>query len=32
MNRYLYLAMEYIPGGTLMNLLMKNTVLCEKEA
>ena len=29
---YLYLVMDYLPGGDLMNLLMKNEILTEEEA
>jgi serine/threonine kinase 38 len=31
-NNYLYLVMEYLPGGDLMTLLMKKDILTEKEA
>lgn len=29
---YLYLVMEYLPGGDLMNLLIKKDILTENEA
>ena len=31
-DEYLYLVMEYLPGGDLMNLLIKKDILTEKEA
>ena len=31
-DKYLYLVMEYLPGGDLMTLLMKKDILTEKEA
>ena len=31
-NKYLYLVMEYLPGGDLMTLLMKKDILSEEEA
>jgi len=31
-NKYLYLVMEYIPGGDLMNLFIKKDIIPEKEA
>lgn len=31
-DTYLYLAMEYLPGGDLMSLLMKKDILTEHEA
>ncbi len=31
-DRYLYLVMEYLPGGDLMTLLMKKDILSEDEA
>lgn len=31
-ERYLYLVMEYLPGGDLMNLLIKKNILTEEEA
>lgn len=31
-NKYLYLVMEYLPGGDLMTLLMKKDILTENEA
>lgn len=31
-NRYLYLVMEYLPGGDLMTLLMKKDIFTEKES
>lgn len=31
-ERYLYLVMEYVPGGDLMTLLMKKDILPENEA
>ncbi|CAG9327149.1 unnamed protein product [Blepharisma stoltei] len=31
-EKYLYLVMEYLPGGDLMNLLIKKNVLTEPEA
>lgn len=30
--RYLYLVMEYLPGGDLMTLLMKKDIFTEKES
>lgn len=30
-ERYLYLVMEFLPGGDLMSLLMKREILSEKE-
>ena len=29
---YLYLVMDFLPGGYLMNLLMKKEILTEEEA
>ena len=31
-QKFLYLVMEYLPGGDLMTLLMKKDILTEKEA
>ena len=31
-EKYLYLVMEYLPGGDLMTLLMKKDILSEDEA
>ena len=31
-EKYLYLVMEYLPGGDLMTLLMKKDILAEDEA
>lgn len=31
-ENYLYLVMEYLPGGDFMTLLMKKDILSEKEA
>merc|ERR1712151_382696 len=31
-DKYLYLVMEYLPGGDLMTLLMEKDILSEKEA
>lgn len=31
-DKYLYLVMEYLPGGDLMTLLMKKDILSEDEA
>lgn len=31
-ERYLYLAMEYLPGGDLMSLLIKKEILSEEES
>ncbi len=30
--RFLYLVMEYLPGGDLMTLLMKKDIFTEQEA
>jgi serine/threonine kinase 38 len=32
MYRFLYLVMEYLPGGDLMTLLMKKDIFTEQEA
>jgi len=31
-DKFLYLVMEYLPGGDLMTLLMKKDILSEDEA
>ena len=31
-DKFLYLVMEYLPGGDLMTLLMKKDILTEREA
>ena len=31
-DKYLYLVMEYLPGGDLMTLLMEKDILSEEEA
>lgn len=31
-DKYLYLVMDYLPGGDLMTLLMKKDILSEEEA
>ena len=31
-EKFLYLVMEYLPGGDLMSLLMKKDILSEEEA